>query len=252
MGRPRKDDADYFSHDKNMRNDEKVKALRRKFGYMGYALWCMLLEKLTDSPGFKLKYETEIDRELLAGDFDAEIKDLDSVIEYSVTLGLLKQESGMVYSENLIGRFSALLEYRRRDRDRKAKDSFPHGKPSENAGIPQENATVEYSKGKESEGKEVLLVALERTNSKTLDDRHQEFCNQVKKYAEKYSDDMLEQFIDYWTEKDRGGKKMRFELEKTFEITKRLSRWYRNNWSFQSRQKTPLTLENGFSRGKVA
>jgi hypothetical protein len=32
MARPLKNNADYFPHDNDMRNDEKILALRRKFG----------------------------------------------------------------------------------------------------------------------------------------------------------------------------------------------------------------------------
>jgi len=36
---------------------------------------------------------------------------------------------------------------------------------------------------------------------------------------------MIEKFISYWTELNRSKTKMRFELEKTFEISKRLATW---------------------------
>lgn len=39
----------------------------------------------------------------------------------------------------------------------------------------------------------------------------------------------LMDFIEYWTEKNPNGRKMRFEKEKTFDISKRLKRWKRND-----------------------
>ena len=36
---------------------------------------------------------------------------------------------------------------------------------------------------------------------------------------------MLDKFVNYWTEKNKSGTKMRYELEKTFEISKRLATW---------------------------
>ena len=47
MARPKKNNADYFPHDADMRNDPKIRALRRKFGLKGYAIWNMFLESLT-------------------------------------------------------------------------------------------------------------------------------------------------------------------------------------------------------------
>lgn len=57
------------------------------------------------------------------------------------------------------------------------------------------------------------------------------FVVEVNKYLE-YSEKMRNDFIDYWTEKNQSGKKMRFQLEKTWEIKRRLARWARNNEKF--------------------
>ena len=37
MARPKKLNAEFFSHDVDMRNDLKVKALRKRFGHKGYS-----------------------------------------------------------------------------------------------------------------------------------------------------------------------------------------------------------------------
>jgi len=71
MARPRKNSAEYFSHDSNMRNHRRIKALRNKFGLKGYAIWCMLLEAMASENGFSVK-DDKIELELLAGDFGVE------------------------------------------------------------------------------------------------------------------------------------------------------------------------------------
>lgn len=38
MARPKKNNAEYYTHDADMRNDMKIKALRRKFSHTGYAV----------------------------------------------------------------------------------------------------------------------------------------------------------------------------------------------------------------------
>jgi len=52
-----------------------------------------------------------------------------------------------------------------------------------------------------------------------------EFKSEVFEFSEKYPEVMLNKFCDYWTEKNKSKTKMRFELEKTFEIKKRLATW---------------------------
>ena len=48
----------------------------------------------------------------------------------------------------------------------------------------------------------------------------------------KLTKDVIEDFCDYWTETNKTKTKMRFELEKTFDINIRLKRWIKND--FQS------------------
>lgn len=138
MARPKKDNADYFSHDSGMRNDPKIKALRKKHGFMGYAIWCYLLEVLTASDFFEHKW-SELNKELLSGDFDCDTTDLDSIIEYCVKIELLVLDNGVLYSNQLKKRFAPLLSKRKRDTERLS---------------PPKTHKVKESKGKESKVEE--------------------------------------------------------------------------------------------------
>lgn len=44
-----------------------------------------------------------------------------------------------------------------------------------------------------------------------------------------YEKEMLQEFFDYWSEPTKNGKKMRFELEKTWDFKRRLKRWFDNS-----------------------
>lgn len=69
-----------------------------------------------------------------------------------------------------------------------------------------------------------------RTPEQELKDRKLAFGMQLKPFGEIYPRPMLAEFYDYWTETKEGGRKMRFEKEKTFEVAKRLARWSKNNY----------------------
>lgn len=58
------------------------------------------------------------------------------------------------------------------------------------------------------------------------------FKSEVYKFMGKYSDVMLSKFCNYWTEKNKSCTKMKFELQKTFEISKRLATWANNDKEF--------------------
>lgn len=68
---------------------------------------------------------------------------------------------------------------------------------------------------------------------KNITDRENEFYNSVAAHTAKYEKEMLRAFFDYWSEKNAKGDKMRFELQRTFEISKRLATWERNNSKFE-------------------
>lgn len=108
MAQPDSNNARYFSHDADMRNDIKIKALRKKFGHTGYALWCFILESLTDSNNFEIEYFNDINKELYASDFDTDSETLTQVIEFCVRIGLLQVRGSYVFSDAHKRRFQKL------------------------------------------------------------------------------------------------------------------------------------------------
>lgn len=102
---------------------------------------------------------------------------------------------------------------------------------------------VLYSNGHQTDTKRTLIslkpngldsvgghqTDTKRTPEQELKDRKLAFGMQLKPFNETYPRPMLAEFYDYWTEVKEGGRKMRFEKEKTFEIAKRLVRWKKND-----------------------
>lgn len=115
MARPKKNNADYFSHDKDMRDDRKIKALRSKYNILGYGVWCMLLEYLTGANNNEIKDE-ELEIELLAGDFGISVTEINNIINYCIKLGLLVKENGIIYSQSLKDRLAPVYEKRARSK----------------------------------------------------------------------------------------------------------------------------------------
>lgn len=117
MARPQKNNADYFSHDNNMRDDEKIKAVRRKFSHAGYSVWNMLLERLCKAENFHIPYDGD-SLDIMAGDFSIEPEQLKEIIDYLIKLKLILQDGEKIYSQTMINRFDGLLRKRKRDTDR--------------------------------------------------------------------------------------------------------------------------------------
>ena len=113
MARPIKHNADYFSHDSDMRNDLKIKALRRKFSHTGYAIWNMLLELITNSDYFEYEW-SEMNIELLTPDFDIDADELKAIVEYCIKLNLLQLTNGYLHCDTLSDRLEEEVLARRK------------------------------------------------------------------------------------------------------------------------------------------
>jgi hypothetical protein len=118
MARPIKNNADYFPHDADMRNDPKVKAVRRKFGVEGYGIYSMLIELLTDSEYFQFKNDS-LSIEIVAGDFDISPDRLAEILRYLCQIDLIQidAETQLIKCKSLENRLNPLLSKRKRDRE---------------------------------------------------------------------------------------------------------------------------------------
>jgi len=59
----------------------------------------------------------------------------------------------------------------------------------------------------------------------SLDERKEAFRLRLVPYVGKYGREMMNEFFAYWTERSENGKKMRFEMEKVFDVGRRLATW---------------------------
>lgn len=100
--------------------------------------------------------------------------------------------------------------------------------------------------GKKKKFKKDMLKTSETYDSHMEDEnvneniikREDEFKERVLKIR-KYSPQMLKAFIEYWTEKNKSKTKMRFELEKTWDLEKRLARWNANSFGKPKSEQKP-------------
>jgi len=154
MARPIKNNADYFPHDADMRNDPRVKALRRKFGLEGYAIYNMLIEFLTDSEYFEFKNDA-LTLEIVAGDFDIKPEQLTEILQYCAQIDLIQIEAKtlVVSCKSLDNRLEPLLSKRKRDRHEVIADDNTQSKVKESKG---EKSKLKKSKEEEPQSAIIL------------------------------------------------------------------------------------------------
>lgn len=113
-----KDRIRFFSHDVDMRNDLKIRGLRRQFGNEGYAVWCYLLEILTDSEDLCVDIDAMGD--LLAADFDIERELLYAIIGYCTSVGLFIKDGSILYSKRHQERIKGVVDKARELSERRS------------------------------------------------------------------------------------------------------------------------------------
>ena len=74
-----------------------------------------------------------------------------------------------------------------------------------------------------------VVIDTTELNKRKLEMRKQSFINELSKYQGAYSNEMLNAFYAYWTEANKTFTKMRFELQKTWDLKLRLSNWFNRN-----------------------
>ena len=85
---------------------------------------------------------------------------------------------------------------------------------------------------KESKKKKVIDAATAATH---FEERKEEFYNSLVPYVSQYGREMVRAFFNYWSEPNKSHSKMRFELERTWDVARRLGTWASKDNQFNSR-----------------
>lgn len=74
----------------------------------------------------------------------------------------------------------------------------------------------------------------------TIEERKLKFAQTLEPFLPTYGKELLNEFYLYWVEPDKSKKKMRFEGEKYFDVSRRLSTWAKKEKNFaQKKESTP-------------
>lgn len=82
---------------------------------------------------------------------------------------------------------------------------------------------------------------------KDMEERREKFKKECESFNLIHTKEMINQFFEYWTELNKLKTKMKFELQQTFETSKRLTTWKNNNFGNKqtSNQSKIINLADG-------
>ena len=215
----------YFSHDYNAANDTKVLFLRHQLGMEGYGIYWFLIEKLAEAGG-KMPLELIPILSMQMQTTDIKVKgvimqfDLFSINEGEFWSERLNDHLGLRAKLSQSGKNGAISRWKNGEANRGA--------------IGEGNA----KKRKEKKIKENI----NNINNKEL------FIDSIKDFKEILGDS-YDEFLEYWCEPNKDGK-LRYELEKFFDVKRRVNTWiknklrYGNTKTFSSTATSQQRMEN--------
>jgi hypothetical protein len=230
----------YFPHDFNARNDEKIVAVRLKYGMEGYGVYFAILERLGESSD----YIHVKDYNIISFDLRVGNSLVKSIIE---DFGLFEftEDGKHFYSVSFNERMKPLndLREKRSNAGKAGMEKRWKLKQTDNSVITvlskTDNKPVtkdcdfitekieESNKEKPPKGGKKKDAAIAATLVRDL-----EFYHSLIPFVGQYTREMIREFYDYWREKTKSGGRMRFELQPTWELPKRLATWAKRDKNF--------------------
>lgn len=80
------------------------------------------------------------------------------------------------------------------------------------------------------------------TKVNNIDERKLKFASTLKPFLDKFGKDLLNDFYFYWTEPNKSNTKFRQEMEKTWDLERRLNQWAKNEKPSPKKEARPYPM----------
>lgn len=197
--------SEYINHKISNRSEYVFRKLIEREGAAAYGVYWYILEELYESGGKMLFEEIEPISKVLCvrKDFVA------SVIK---SFSLFQYDSESFWSDEVIEQ----IEKRQKIKDKRKEAANKRWVSEKNIIVPEKEKEVESSP----------IVKPTRVNKEQeMKSREREFYNVLVPFVKTYGREMIREFFDYWSEPNKSHSKMRFEQERTWDLTRRLQTW---------------------------
>lgn len=157
MARPKKEGMDYFPHDTDAVNDEKVEALRMLYGNDGYAFYFILLERIYRTKNAELDVSDAETTQILSRKVGIQQELFDRILETALKRDCFDREAyeerGVLTSIGIKKRVAPVIEKRENMRRKYIPSNEGDSLLVSDAETPQKLDKVKESKEKESKEK---------------------------------------------------------------------------------------------------
>lgn len=230
MARPERNNVDYFPF--LCKEGKSMYYIEEKYKNDGFATWIKILRQLAVTDYHYLNLSQKTDRMFLSSKCKVSEEVLEAIINDLVELGEFESdlwlENKIIFSTKFIAHIEDAYD------KRKTKcitlpglltllDSLGIRKLSKSTLKGSDNTQSKVKETKEDKSK-----VSDAGEPATIEQRCKIFFDRVFAFEGRYARSTLQEFYDYWTEKNEGGRRVRFEMQKVFDIQKRLVTWSKN------------------------
>ena len=253
MARPTKQGLDYFSFDCDFFTDIKIRKIARACGTASTSILICLLCNIYKDKGYYILWDEDLPFVIAdsVGVAEGAVKE---VILKAIQVGFFDSEKYEQYkiltSSGIQKRFRSST-LKRCDVELNGeylvidfKNSVSEDKNDSN-GVNDVNNSVneggstqsKVKKSKVKKSKEERENDVAAAKAATLA-RVDKFGKSLIPFVETYSAEMIRKFYDHWSELSKNGTKMRFEMQPTWEVSKRLATWANRESAFMTKKGT--------------
>ena len=236
MARPKKQGIDYFPLDVNFFSDVKIRKIARACGSQSTSILICLLCNIYKDNGYYILWDEDLPfviadsvgvsegavkevilKAIQVGFFDKDIYEKHKVL---TSHGIQSRFKSAVYKREEI---EYVVEYLVSD----IQNSISDGKNCvSDIQSTQSKVKVNRKKNKENSTKVEKKKPKDKDAAKAATlSRKDSFYQSLVPFVGQYPKEMVRAFYDYWSELNKSGTKMRYELERTWELPRRLATW---------------------------
>jgi hypothetical protein len=191
----------YFLHDTSAFQDEKITELFINFGYEGIGLFYTILEKLA-------LQEKPVKTDVLKKQLFVR-KKLEKCWKFMEEIDLISSNNHETFNKQLLN-FSEKYKIKKENNTKRISEWRKNQIDKEN--VTRYESVSNTPKLKESKVNDILI-------------RQSEFKSEIKQFNQ-YDNELLKSFFMYWSEPTKDKTKMRKDLEKTWDTSRRLLTWF--------------------------
>ena len=197
MARPQKDGMDYFPHDSDAVNDEKLEALRVLYGNDGYAFYFILLERIYRTAKFELDVSDAETTQILCRKVAVSEEKFNRILETALKRKCFDREAyeqrGVLTSSGIKKRASVVLGNREtmRSKYKKVSETTPETRAE------TRQSKVKETKGKESKEKQLKVDVLKKVYGEKVHLLESEYETLLNQHGEAETKQMIS-ILDNW------------------------------------------------------